>query len=174
MFDLDKYSLGELRTKPTQLWTDSDYDKLMIALAEEGVVPVLNIPFTKEYINNLLLISGCKQCGKCCGVSNLTDDRTGIMITMDELRTIENLYGLSCEALKDKLQKHETEENAMVMKYPCMFCKDNKCSVWDARPQVCRVYPLTCYKVDNETYTLVNLACDYGKEIYKFILKSNQ
>ncbi|MCX6012973.1 MAG: YkgJ family cysteine cluster protein [Chloroflexi bacterium] len=174
MFDFDKYGLGQLRTKPTQLWIESDFDKLMVALANEGIVPVLNIPFTSENINALLLVSNCKQCGKCCGFDNSEDDKAGIMITLDELNAIKNHYGVSPVELETKLQNHATEENARILKYPCMFCKDNKCTIWEVRPQVCRVYPLTCYRVDNETYTLVNLNCDYGKEIYKFILKSSE
>lgn len=74
----------------------------------------------------------CFQCGKCCKTLKT------VTITLEEY-SILCLHGTPLvKAVGDKLQ----------MDLPCVFLIDNKCSVWDVRPCMCRMWH--CGKVNPE------------------------
>lgn len=86
----------------------------------------------------------CKQCGKCCRVFRITFDEADInreprllkiAMTEDQVR-------------KDKtarVMKQLKHPYAMAKVYPgapCVFLnKENKCVIYETRPQICRDYP---------------------------------
>jgi hypothetical protein len=80
----------------------------------------------------------CTQCGRCCMTLQpmLTDEdhkrlADKLQITIDELRKQYVEYDNS-----------DPDEPDWKMKStPCPFLKDNKCSVYEARPGNCRDYP---------------------------------
>ena len=171
MIDLEKYNLGYLRTKPMAKWEEEEFDKLLSAMDSEDAAPVLDIPFTPENIERLLAVSNCRECGMCCRTNPRDDKTSGIMIEAAELESIAEATDQSLEELKSKLIKHEKDASAMCIPLPCMFCKDDKCEIYEVRPRVCRTYPLGGVTYDDESYTMVNLRCDYGKDIYKYLLR---
>jgi Fe-S-cluster containining protein len=75
--------------------------------------------------------------------------------------------------LAGKLTKHATEKDAWCLPLPCIYYKDGHCLIYNVRPKVCRTYPLTGVAHDDISYIAINLGCDYGKDIYKRLLKGD-
>ena len=70
----------------------------------------------------------CERCGECC--------RTlPISLGWDD---IERLYREEGESFLDKLDDNAIEN---CLKTPCPYLKGNKCTIYDKRPLVCRVFP---------------------------------
>ncbi len=70
----------------------------------------------------------CERCGECC--------RTlPISLNWDD---IERLYRYEGEVFLDKLDENAIEN---CLKTPCPYLKDNRCTIYNKRPLVCRVFP---------------------------------
>jgi len=85
-------------------------------------------------VNKSILSNACRSCGSCCRLFliNLTEKEfnSGAYLTgsdsldhFDDFASIEE-FGLNI------LKKNEDES--------CIYLKDNKCSVYENRPEVCR------------------------------------
>jgi len=78
----------------------------------------------------------CTQCGKCCkweGVVNLTSEDIERLAKHEGVDTQEykKKYTNGGKTLKDKDDSKE-----------CAYLKDNKCSVWDKKPEQCDKFPV--------------------------------
>ena len=77
----------------------------------------------------------CTQCGNCCAklVPNLTNS--------DSIRLAKHLNILKREFI-DKYTGYDSAEREKYIKGDgCPFLINKKCSVYEARPEVCRSYP---------------------------------
>lgn len=77
----------------------------------------------------------CTQCGNCC---------RSLMINVDatDAQRLADYLNISQEAFEEKFIEHSTHSSLAVMnKIPCHFLKDNKCTVYQARPTECREFP---------------------------------
>jgi Fe-S-cluster containining protein len=77
----------------------------------------------------------CTQCGKCCkweGVVNLTPEDIERLAKHEGVEKSEYIekYTNGGKILKDKDDSKE-----------CVYLKDNKCSVWEKKPEQCDKYP---------------------------------
>jgi Fe-S-cluster containining protein len=97
----------------------------------------------------------CIGCGKCCHCSP-------IAITGKDIRVMACKLGMNVKEFKQKYTKqypgvkgfsHFKQEN------PCAFLdKNNKCKIYDARPDTCRQYPLMKgIRIPKECVTLLEL-----------------
>jgi len=100
----------------------------------------LNEKYTVEY--------DCTSCGNCCKKLKLT-------LTQDEINLIAKELNISYEKfLKDYVDKEAA--GGFILNGPgCPFLEDNKCSIYNYRPEVCRSYP-HLYK-DNINHRLDNI-----------------
>jgi len=87
----------------------------------------------------------CSKCGTCCRVSD------PITISIEELRHIAFTLGVPFDIAKANFTK-EVKGHLSLKTKPCIFLKNNKCSIYQARPLVCRLYPLV--KDDKGNITL--------------------
>jgi len=171
MIDLDKHGIGYLKVKQIRAWNDDDFAKLFEAIASEGAAPVVDLPFIAENIEALLSASSCRQCGNCCKVGIMEDENASIMADKEELESIAAETNADFEEMATKLSKHPTQKDAWCLPLPCIYYQDGQCRIYDVRPKVCRTYPLTGVAYDDISYIAINLGCDYGKDIYKLLLK---
>jgi len=171
MIDFEKYNIGHLKIKPTSTWSDDDFDKLFDALVSEQAAPIIDFPFIPENIDELLAVSHCRQCGKCCKAGTMDAEDASVVASEKEIEAIAKETGTSLDKLKAKLEKHPTQKDGWSIPLPCMFYGNEKCRIYDARPKVCRTYPLAGVTYDDITYIAINLGCDYGRDIYKRLLK---
>ena len=168
--DLDKYGLSYLKDKNPLNWTDSDMDKLIDAFAKENIAPYLLMPPTQRNVEILLSQSYCRRCGKCC-LSN--PDDPGAMVSEDELRKIAAHSKYTYKYLKRHSTKHKHPErnDLRYLPLPCIFYKQGKCTIYKWRPFICKIYPTSNALRSGKVCITVSLRCDYGKEIYKSVLK---
>ena len=70
--------------------------------------------------------SPCKQCGKCCHLilEVSSYDRKMPRELKDKCRPFKDVCGFSM--------------NSKTPPYACIFLVDNKCSIYENRPQLCR------------------------------------
>lgn len=79
----------------------------------------------------------CTSCGRCCKVLKPT------LSEADQLRLAECLV-ITVGQLKDQYLKYDNDEDEpgwRIKDTPCPFLKENKCSVYESRPDDCRGYP---------------------------------
>ena len=171
MIDFEKYGLGYLTMQHTSTWRDEDFDKLFDAFISEQAAPIIDFPFISENIDDLLAVSECRQCGKCCTAGTMEAKDTSVEVNKSELEAIAKEINTPVDELTAKLKKHPTKKNSWSIPLPCMFYENDKCQVYNARPQVCHTYPLAGVTHDEITYIAINLGCDYGRDIYKRLLR---
>jgi Fe-S-cluster containining protein len=77
----------------------------------------------------------CTQCGNCC---------RSLMINVDNKDThrLATHLQISAEAFEGKYIEKSGEGTLAVMNaIPCKFLHENKCTVYEARPEECREFP---------------------------------
>jgi len=79
----------------------------------------------------------CTSCGRCCkGLKPTLSEK-------DQLRLAKSL-GITVEQLKDQYLEYDNDKDEpgwQIKDAPCPFLKDNKCAVYESRPDDCRGYP---------------------------------
>jgi len=173
MIDLDKHGISYLKFKPISSWNDDDFAKLFNAIASEHAAPVVDLPFIAENIEALLSVSSCRQCGNCCKAEITNDENASVVADKEELEAIAQEINTDFKELAGKLSKHPTQKDAWCWPLPCLYYQDGQCRIYNVRPKVCRTYPLTGVAQDDISYIAINLECDYGKDIYKRLLKGD-
>ncbi|MBT3363214.1 MAG: YkgJ family cysteine cluster protein [Chloroflexi bacterium] len=171
MIDLDKYGLGYLKMKPVNTWTDDDFTKLFDSFVSDNSAPIVDISFNNQNIEALLALSHCRQCGNCCKTSAIDGNNPSIIAGQEELKAIAKKTNTTYEQLSAKLVKHPMKKDALCISLPCMFYADGQCQIYDVSPKVCNTYPLTGVMNEDVSYVAINLGCDYGRDIYKWLLK---
>lgn len=84
----------------------------------------------------------CTECGKCCSGSP-----GYVWVTEPEMESIAQILKISLEAFKKKYVRQKYNRYALVEKqsinndYDCVFLKDKKCMIYQARPKQCRTFP---------------------------------
>lgn len=106
----------------------------------------------------------CRICGRCC-MMEFGDNR--VFVTSEEIRTISQNTGLSREEVVDTplpeepeplFQSYDVDVQGNVHTFGwilrrkecgnCRFIQDNRCSIYQSRPMLCRTYPF--YIVEGE------------------------
>lgn len=99
----------------------------------------------------------CSHCGTCCTKSS------PIFIHKDEINPLTLLK----PSLKDEIIKNSQYPEHFMFKedLPCKFhnSENNRCKIYDFRPQVCRTYPLVLIGEDRPRYIIdLRHKCDYS------------
>ncbi len=96
-----------------------------------------NLPWYKDG-----LAFQCTQCGQCC-----TGQPGYVWVTEEEMDAMAKVLNISLDLFKRKYIRQLdnryalTERKALNNDYDCVFLKDKKCQVYQARPIQCRTYP---------------------------------
>lgn len=77
----------------------------------------------------------CAACANCCKVM------TPLLESHDVVRLARHLNMSEAAFRGQYLQKEKEEDGHALKGLPCPFLKNNRCSVYDARPDLCRSYP---------------------------------
>ncbi|MFV0341162.1 MAG: YkgJ family cysteine cluster protein [Parachlamydiaceae bacterium] len=84
----------------------------------------------------------CTGCGKCC-----TGSKGEVQIQKEELDAMAELLQLAPKDFKRLYVKNRSNRLSLVElkqsdgQYACVFLKENRCTVYMARPTQCRTYP---------------------------------
>ena len=99
--------------------------------------PPKPLPWYQEGLN-----FKCTECGKCC-----TGAPGFVWVTEAEMETLATQLNLSLAVFKRKYTRQRdnryslTERISPNGEHDCVFLKDRKCTVYQARPKQCRTYP---------------------------------
>ncbi len=170
---LNKYGLSYLATKKLGSWTDSEIEKIIEACANENVAPIVLIPFNLYNIKALLAKSYCRRCGECCKSNRFNLDDPGVMVLEGNLKIFAQHSAFSYKQLKEHSVKHINPERDDVryLRLPCILYKQGKCTVYQIRPNLCKIYPIKdSQPINNKVNIAISLRCDYGKDIYRSLI----
>ena len=81
--------------------------------------------------------SECKMCGKCCHQPFIT-------VRDEEVASISDYVGMNpFDFVMEYLERDPEEDKWLFRKTnPCAFLgKDNKCTIWSGRPEICDEFP---------------------------------
>jgi Fe-S-cluster containining protein len=78
----------------------------------------------------------CTNCANCCKTLSPQIDQT-------DIERIASFLGISEAEFIEKYLKIIGENNYEMNSLPCPFLEENKCTIYDIRPTVCREYPHT-------------------------------
>jgi Fe-S-cluster containining protein len=82
----------------------------------------------------------CTGCGACC-----TGNPGYVWVTVEEISSIAKLLGISTDECTMKyIRQRDNRYSLVEMKlrnYDCVFLKDSKCLIYQARPKQCRTFP---------------------------------
>lgn len=106
----------------------------------DKTVHKLNKKYLEEY--------DCTECGNCC-------KKLAPALSLEETEDLARHLKISYEEFKKKYIERETAEGILFKDRVCPFLDENKCSVYECRPEVCRSYP-HLHK-DNINHRLLNL-----------------
>ena len=173
---LDKYGLSYLKGRNILALTSSDIDKYLSAVGDEDRFVNVPIPFTPPSVERLLSQSECRRCGKCCIPNPLNPEHPGVEVFEEELKSIAKHLHSSYKYLRKKTVKGKKlshpnypDRNATTrwLSLPCPFynMKAKECQVYDVRPFVCKIYPITLD--EGEWNISIKVNCDYGKDLVK-------
>jgi Fe-S-cluster containining protein len=131
---------------------------------KEYLISILYRLNTKKY--------SCKSCGVCCKYPCEID-----LSDKDIMRFSEAL-GIT-DARFFYLYKVKESNNPPTLPHslpgePCPFLKDNKCSMYKARPDVCRFYPIICKELEGKPVIAfyIHEHCARRKELIELYVKS--
>lgn len=84
----------------------------------------------------------CTECGKCC-----TGQPGFVWTDNEEIKTMAAHLNLTEQAFKIRYIRNRSNRLALVEKknaegvHECVFLKDKKCQIYQARPKQCRTFP---------------------------------
>ena len=110
----------------------------------------------------------CKNCGMCCsGYKGIQVNLTiGDIYRICELLliSVDEFFGKYAGLKPFKDPRHpKTFDMDIGLNMPCKFRKDNKCSIYPARPLNCRIFPywLLVRAPENKLKELLKGKCEY-------------
>lgn len=81
----------------------------------------------------------CTECGKCC-----TGSPGFTWVSDEEIHSMANHLRLDIQEFGRKYLRKIGNKYALLedpKNYDCIFLKENKCSIYHARPKQCRTFP---------------------------------
>ncbi len=90
----------------------------------------------------------CTSCGNCCKKLMLT-------LTQEEIKVIADHLDISYQQFSETYIEREAAGGFILNGPGCPFLENNKCSIYNFRPEICRSYP-HLYK-DNINHRLLNI-----------------
>ena len=148
-------------------------DAFLAAAGTEDVALQINLPFSFATVQKLLALSKCRGCGRCCIPNPNHKEWPGLGLFEDELKEIAKGALLPLSRLKQQCIPRETlaGQRSYWLRFPCPFRSPKGCKVYQVRAAACRLYPFV--SGDNDpTYLLLKVSCDYGKDIYRAIIRN--
>ncbi len=170
--DLDKYGLGHLKER--QHPTAEDIEKLIAAFLAEKLSPTISgLEFSTDSVDALLNLSKCRRCGKCCLPNKFNPDNPGIFVDSADLELIGSKTKHKLKSLHQIAKVNDNPKYTVGARYirqPCIFFNKTErgCKIYQYRPFVCHIFPIL-YDSNNEF--IVDLGCEFGKDIYRNLIR---
>ncbi len=86
----------------------------------------------------------CTKCGNCCKLEDFLN--AGILnVKPDEYAEIQEKVKLLYDELGEMWKKDEVKYDKYLSVTPCLFLVNNSCSIYEIRPDGCRLFPKTMF-----------------------------
>ena len=160
---LRKYGIVEMARRLIKPYPGIEAD-LEEALKREEVrsLGLHDLVFLFKHQNEL-----CDKCGRCCRTES------PIHVSPHELSRIAEYLRVSYEELKRRLKLIPLRDGTYhLIGKPCPFLKGNLCSIYEVRPEVCRLYParyIYARAVDGKPMS-IDLECGVMKKLFAYKL----
>jgi Fe-S-cluster containining protein len=121
-------------------------------------------PNVKRLLQALFtLVVKCQGCAKCCNGSFFKD----VPLLDDDVKAIMNKTGWSISKLKNICQCTESKGDLILhIIQPCPFLVSGRCSIYDARPTICRLFPV----IIHDNLLKINISCPAGRDVYEKLM----
>jgi Fe-S-cluster containining protein len=104
----------------------------------------------------------CVKCGNCCSVPG------EVFLTLEEGENIAKFLNVDFEDFRKKSMKKVWRHYIFNMTYKggCVFWKDRRCSIYEARPEQCRTFPYWDeLQASHENWKEIEGYCEGAKKI---------
>lgn len=95
----------------------------------------------------------CNRCGRCCG--DTEDTVRHVLLLKSDTNRISKETSLDVHEFADEIVGFEPY--IYEMKKPedgkCFFLKNNRCTIYEFRPLICRFYPFELRNLGNDRYS---------------------
>jgi Fe-S-cluster containining protein len=91
----------------------------------------------------------CAKCGNCCRLEDFLSAGK-INATPQEHPEVHAKVKALCEDLGDIWKADEPKYDAYVMNNPCPFLVNKSCSIYEIRPDGCRLFPKTAFGMQSQ------------------------
>lgn len=98
----------------------------------------------------------CTKCGVCCTLEDFLAAGE-INSKPEEHPEVHNKIKILFEALGEKWEANEAKYDEYVMHTPCPFLVEKSCSIYEIRPDGCRLFPKTAFGMQTQDCEALNL-----------------
>lgn len=91
----------------------------------------------------------CAKCGNCCRLEDFLSAGK-INAAPQEHPEVHARVKALCEDLGAIWKAEETKYDAYIMNNPCPFLVDKSCSIYEIRPDGCRLFPKTAFGMQSQ------------------------
>lgn len=115
---------------------------------------------TPETVAGFLRMFKCERCNKC-------EQEIGkVYVDHNDVRRLSKHLGMTDSEFIKKHTYMELPGHKLYMTAPCPFFSGDGCTVYEARPMVCQVFPFNkSVKCGDKMMLTVNTGCPAGKKI---------
>ena len=148
--------------------SDSEIEELVEDIYKANASINLSIPLLPETIAEFFKTFLCRRCGTCC-----VGGGDGIFLSPDDIERLSTAMQLSKRRFKDRFTF--INHGRRLLPYPCPFydSESHLCTVYQARPSVCRLFPLNNPIIEKGLYSsadgvrmlTVSTCCPEGRRI---------
>lgn len=95
----------------------------------------------------------CEKCARCCG--DTEDTVRHVLLLQTEAERISEVTGKEIDAFAFEVYGFEPyvyELNKTETEDKCSFLVNDRCTIYDVRPVVCRFYPFELINLGNDKY----------------------
>ena len=110
----------------------------------------------------------CQRCGECC--KDQVKRKRRILLTDYDIARIKK--DMVEEKFCKKIKPNGPYKYMMIQKDgSCIFLSNNRCTIYEKRPLICRFYPFTM--IENESYVFQADAGCLGVNLGKYVTKND-
>ena len=91
--------------------------------------------FQEKINRTIIAFSDCSTCGLCCKDEELT-------INKPDINRISRNLRLDKKSFFEQYTHYNPATKETIMNMPCPFLKENICTIYSIRPEICRNYPI--------------------------------
>ncbi|MBI3508037.1 MAG: YkgJ family cysteine cluster protein [Chlamydiia bacterium] len=90
----------------------------------------------------------CTGCGQCC----TSTSPSYVYLSEQDVDHLSHYFGLKREAFLKKYTRYDGQYSLLDKPntYDCIFLKEKRCTVYEARPVQCRTFPWWPYNIGDE------------------------